>query len=346
MGLKRPGIVLGLRPGLCQTLRMPQPLQRRRFLKVAAVTSTLPLARQLGLGAVQSGTANPASDTDSGLTVYQLGPQIWVRYNNRQLTCYRAHRSQKYPYLFPLTGPGSGLSLTDETALPYPHHRSVFFGCDRVNGGNYWQEGYETGQILSAGPKLATEAKDLVVIKDACDWQQPAGLIVMKDERQLSVTVPAENLRMIEWIISLHAQVPITVQKTNHSLFSMRAALDITPKGGGNLVNAGGNTAEKGTAGVRSAWCSFYGRRATMPDCVEGIAIFDHPRNPWAPTPWFTRDYGFASPTPLNFTDTPWTIPAGQSVTFRYAVVLYLGDPAKAGLDRLYRNWAATSPRS
>ena len=73
----------------------------------------------------------------------------------------------------------------------------------------------------------------------------------------------------------------------------------------------------------------------------SGIAIFDHPRNLWAPTAWFTRDYGFASPTPLNFTEKPWTITPGNPVTFRCAVVLHAGDPATANLAGLYKEWAA-----
>jgi len=163
----------------------------------------------------------------------------------------------------------------------------------------------------------------------------------MQDERKLTITAPSDNLRVIEWVITLKPVEAITVQKTNHSLFSMRAALDITPKSGGNLVNAEGITGEKNTAGVKSAWCGFYGPRAALPHITEGIAIFDHPQNPWAPTPWFTRDYGFASPTPLNFIEKPWTIPAGDRVTFRYAVVMHAGDPAAANLAGLYKTWAA-----
>ena len=321
-------------------MRMVHELQRRQFLKLTALASAFPLIRQVVVAAAAKAPVAAVEDA-SKLTAYELGPQIWIRYNNRPLTCYRAHRSQKYPYLFPLPAPVSGLSLTDETTLPFPHHRSLFFGCNRVNGGNYWQEGYETGQILSTGPKLSKQAKDLIVITDSCDWQKPGGPIIMKDDRTMTIAAPSNKLRLIEWVITLKAQEAIIVQKTNHSLFSMRAALDITPKGGGNLVNAEGITGEKGTAGVKSAWCDFYGKRAAMPDVVEGIAIFDHPRNLWAPTPWFTRDYGFASPTPLNFMEKPWTITPDNPVTFRYEVVLHAGDPASANLASLYKEWAA-----
>lgn len=318
---------------------------RRRFLKIAGVSALLPASGHWKAAAAApltpnaSPTAPAGSDEAPGLSTYELGPQIWVRWNNRLLTCYRAHSSQKYPYLFPLTGPLSGLSLTDETTMPYPHHRSLFFGCDRVNGGNYWQEGYETGQIISRGPKIQETTRDRVVIADTCDWQKPGGPVVLQDKRKIKITVPAPTLRMIEWEISIKAVENVIVQKTNHSFFSMRAALDITPKGGGNLVNAEGLSGEKATAGVKSAWCGFFGKRAAMPSITEGIVIFDHPKNPWAPTPWFTRDYGFASPTPLNYIEKPWTIAAEQTVNFRYAVALHSGTQTEAGIPRLYTEW-------
>lgn len=332
--------VLGFVRAFCETIFMHTRVRRRHFLKLSALTLPL-LPCSLKAAAAGQVSRTPLAADETGLTAYQLGPQIWVRYNNRPLTCYRAHRSQKYPYLYPLAGPVSGISLTDETTLPYPHHRSLFFGCDRVNGGNYWQEGFETGQILSTGPKLTKETKTEIEITDACDWKKPNGPVIIQDTRKVAITCPSERVRWIEWTIALKALVDITVQKTNHSLFSMRAALDITPKGGGNLVNAEGLRGEKATAGVKSAWCDFYGKRSAAPDTVEGIAIFDHPKNPWAPTPWFTRDYGFASPTPLNFIEKPWTIASGESVTFRYATVLHAGDSEQADLPALFKEWAA-----
>src|SRR5512134_3783287 len=156
-----------MRRAVCETMHMTQTFPRRRFLKVVVAASPLPFSAHLAAAAVARATAaSTASEEGAGLTVYELGPQVWIRYNNRPLTCYRAHRSQKYPYFFPLSGPVSGLSLTHETTLPYPHLRSLFFGCDRVNGGNYLQEGYETGQILSTGPRVGTATKELVVITD------------------------------------------------------------------------------------------------------------------------------------------------------------------------------------
>ena len=315
-------------------------IARRDFLKHSLLAATLPLAT--GLKAASPPAQRPTESEIEGLTTYQLGPRIWIRLNNRPLTCYRAQHSQKYPYMYPLSGPLTGLPLTSETSLPYPHHRSLFFGCDRVNGGNYWQEGYDRGQILSQGPKLGQTSKQSVEILDACAWKKPDGPVVMKDQRRIVITAPSPRLSFLDWEIQWQAVEDVTIQKTNHSLFSLRAALDITPRGGGSLVNAEGETGEKGTFGQKSAWCDFSGARERIPGrVVEGIAILDHPKNPWAPTPWFTRDYGFMSPTPMFFVPKTWELAAGNSVTLRYRVVLHGGDAQEAGLDSIYGKWTA-----
>lgn len=318
---------------------MNAPLPRRRFLKQTLALAALPA---FPLRAAPAAPAAAMTENPTGLSTYQLGPQIWIRFDNRLVTCYRAHRSQKYPYCYPLSGPLTGLSVTSETGLPWPHHRSLFFGCDKVNGGNYWQEDYERGQILSTGPKLGALTPKSVEILDACDWQKPGGPVVMRDQRVIKVTVESPRLRFVDWQIEWQAVEDVTVAKTNHSLFAARSAEDLCPTGGGQLVNAEGDTGEKGTFGKKSAWCDFSGRRqGAAGGMVEGLAIMDHPANPWAPTPWFTRDYGFMSPTPMNFVAASWTLAAGKSVTLRYRVVIHAGDAREAGLGDIYKAWSS-----
>ena len=48
---------------------------------------------------------------------------------------------------------------------PYPHHSSLFFGCDRVNDGNYWQEALERGRIASKAVRVPEVFGSRVVIE-------------------------------------------------------------------------------------------------------------------------------------------------------------------------------------
>lgn len=315
---------------------MNRHLRRREFLRLVLATAAGPAP-----WAASAASAQPRPGPDArGLTAYQVGPHVWIRWNNHLLTSYRAHRSQKYPYMYPLAGPASGLSLTTETSLPYPHHRSLLFACDHVNGGNYWQAGFEAGQILSGGPKLVEQTADSARISDVCVWKKPHGPIVCRDERSITVTVPGPRLRLIDWHIRWIAVEDLTVTRTNHSLFAVRAAIDLTPFGGGVLIDSEGRSGEAATFGKPAAWCGYHGPRRSIPgEVVEGVAVLDHPENPWAPCPWFTRDYGFISPTPMNFIPQPWRLAAGRSVTLRYRVVLHAGDHKDAALDDIHKAW-------
>jgi hypothetical protein len=309
---------------------MTDPLSRRRFLQLGAAAPVVLTARQTAAG--------PAAGVE--VTAYQDGPQVWVRAGGRVLTCYRAHPTQKYPYFYPLAGPRTGRSLTDESGQPWPHHRSVFLGCDRVNGGNFWQGPAAVGQIVSAGPEFIRTAPNAVEVRDRCDWRLPGQDPILCDDRRFTVTVVSPERWHLDVRVALTARRPVRVERTNHSLFAVRAAADLTPAGGGRLVNAAGQVGEKGTFGAPAGWCDFSGRRG---DTVEGIALLDHPGNPWAPCRWFTRDYGFMSPTPFNWVaDDGWRLAAGESVVLRYRVVLHAGDATDARLADLYKVWAAS----
>jgi hypothetical protein len=310
---------------------------RRDFLKMSLVAA-LPVGTPLVAStAVAQPQPEPGSDK---LTAYQDGPQIWVRWANAPLTGYRAHSTQKYPYLYPFAGPATGLSVTAESAAPYPHHRSIFFACDRVNDGNYWQGPVELGQIVSKGPKLGPLTPDSAEISDECEWRKPGRTAVMTDTRRIVVRVVSTRVRWIDVAIEWTAVENVTIAKTNHALFAVRAAADLAPLAGGRLENSQAKLGEKETFGKPADWCTFYNKRAGVTgDIVEGIALFNHPGNPWAGSPWFTRDYGFISPNPFNFSDKPWQLAAGKSVQLRYRVVSYFGTPSAADLPSVYKAW-------
>jgi len=270
--------------------------------------------------------------------------KVTVTVGGKPFTCYKFAASQKCPYFWPVNGPASGKSITTETSQPYPHHHSLFFGCDRVNGGNYWQEGNERGQIVSQGPKLIEASGDRVVFTDKCLWRQPGEKPIILDRRRVVITAPSEALRFIDFEISLKALTDIRILKSNHALFSARLVPELSVKSGGTLVNAEGKTGEKETWGVPSPWCDYSGTRDSI---TEGIAILQHPHNRWFPAKWFTRDYGFFSPTPMNWLkDGRLEMAKGEMLTLRYRVVVHIGDVKTAGIKGLFEQYKKTEKAS
>jgi len=268
--------------------------------------------------------------------------KVIVTIGGKLFTCYKFDASQKYPYFWPVNGPVSGESVTTETSEPYPHHHSLFFGCDRVNGGNYWQEGNEHGQIVSQGPKIIEPSGNRVIFTDKCLWRQPGKEPIIFDQRRIIISAPNQTLRFIDFEITLEPLMDVSILKTNHSLFSTRVAPELSVSSGGVLINAEGKTGEKDTFGVASPWCDYSGIRQGD---TEGIAILQHPGNRWFPAKWFTRDYGFFSPTPMFWLENDkLELARGEKLTLRYRVVIHSGNSMAAKIGEIFKRYEKSSP--
>lgn len=276
--------------------------------------------------------------TDEGV-ILNVGTEL--------LTHYKIQPDAKYPYFYPVNGPFGKGSVTTETSEPYPHHHSLFFGCDRVNGGNYWQEGVDRGQIVSQKITILNERDHPLTFQDECLWIRPGAEPPFKDTRLIAFHIPYDDPKQptnihqwwIDFDITLEALIDVTIEKTNHSLFAARMIPELSVQSGGVLVNAEGAKSEKGTFGKPSPWCDYSGTREGV---TEGLAILSHPQNRWFPEPWFTRDYGFFSPTPFNWLEEgKLEIPKGEKIHLRYRVVVHGGNAEQAGIAGVYEKWAA-----
>jgi hypothetical protein len=282
------------------------------------------------------------SVSQKGIRASAIGNRIDVTINGRFFTSYYFLENEKYPFFFPVNGPKTGSSVTSMRNGEYPHHSSLFFGCDRVNGGNYWQEGLERGRIISSGARIAEQDSLHVTIEDDCTWKRPDAPAPMRDFRKITITAPRDGLYQIDFVISLEMLMDVTIEKTNHSLFSARMDPDLSVKFGGTMTNAEGETGEKGTFGKPSPWMDYYGKRG---ETIEGLAILQHPGNPDYPAPWFTRDYGFFSPTRLYWpTDDKATRGnQGDVVTLRYRILVHEGDTKTADIAGEFEKYRKTN---
>ena len=293
-----------------------------------------------GILLVIAGTIISLPLSAAKITAVKVGSKINITINNKYFTSYIFSEDEKYPFFYPVNGPLSGGSVTSMRNAEYPHHSSLFFGCDLVNGGNYWQEGLERGRIISVNAQIVKEGGDTVIITDECIWSRPGALSPVKDIRKFTITAPSATMTRIDVEIKMEMLMDVTIKKTNHSLFSARMAADLSVKNGGTMVNAEGLKSEKDTFGKGSPWIDFYGRRG---EATEGLAIMQHPKNPWYPSPWFTRDYGFMSPTPMywpqNGTDTQ--MKKGETLLLRYRVVVHVGTNVEADIAGEFEKYKA-----
>ncbi len=160
----------------------------------------------------------------------------------------------------------------------------------------------------------------------------------IKDFRTITVTVPSEDVFQIDFDVTMEMLMNVTIDKTNHSLFSGRMDPDLAVINGGTMVNAEGETGEKDTFGKRSPWMDYNGKRMGK---TEGMAIIQHPSNEWFPAPWFTRDYGFFSPTPMYWPENEKNIvlKKGETIQLRYRVLIHAGDHKEAKIAEHFEKY-------
>lgn len=272
------------------------------------------------------------------VTARRTPEAIEVKVAGKLFTRYILCKQEKYPFFFPVIGPATGESVTGCRLQPYPHHSSLFFGCDRVSGGNYWQEGLDRGQIVPLETVVVEAGDKRVVIEQRCRWQRPGAPAPFEDQRRIIITAPSPDRRYIDFQITLKPLIQVHIERSNHALFSARMAPDLSVNGGGILRNASGERGEKATFGKVSPWMDYAGKRG---DTVEGLAILSHPTNPWHPPRWFTRDYGFFSPTPMNWLPKEGLrLAPGENLRLRYLAVVHAGELSDQQLNDLLARWA------
>ena len=69
-----------------------------------------------------------------------------------------------------------------------------------------------------------------------------------------------------------------------------------------------------------------------------------NPANRWYPSKWFTRDYGFFSPTPMYWLEGDrLELPRGQVLELKYRVVVHTGDVKQARIARKFGQYKRTT---
>jgi hypothetical protein len=100
----------------------------------------------------------------------------------------------------------------------------------------------------------------------------------------------------------------------------------------------------------RADWCDYCG---PVGGKTVGVAIFDHPDNPRHPTWWHVRDYGLFAANPFGIHDFEKkpkgtgdsTLPAGQSITFRYRFYFHRGNETQARVAERYQEYVRSKPK-
>jgi len=296
------------------------------------------------------------------------GDRINVDIQGKPFTAlYIAGRETTKPYFHPVRA-GSGKIVTRRYPMEMlegelrneMHQRGLWFAHGDVNGLDFWDN-----EISYTTPNRGFIVLDKVVnlaggdksgsIEATFKWVDMQNKPILTERRKM-VFYSDPALRTIDFEITLKAIERAVFNDSKEGVFGMRLAAGLeapTPRNAtspikrtGTIVNSDGKEGEAECWGKRANWVDVSGE-------VEGeklgVAMLEHPMSERHPTYWHVRGYGLLAANIFGVKafeknasmDGSKTLEPGETMTFRYRVVVHPGDAQAAGIAGIYRKYAA-----
>jgi hypothetical protein len=279
--------------------------------------------------------------------------------------------SLEKPVLFPLHAANGtivtrGFPLDPKPGEPtdHPHHIGLWFNFENVNGLDFWNNSYAIPRSkknlygwIRTDQILETKSGNMGKLAYHANWTNQQKHIILEETTRFEFS-GSEDQRIIDRFTTLKADTTVVFNDAKDGMLGLRLAHELQipttedqqftdnkgnitiVKGGtdhianGNYLTSAGKTGNDAWS-TRGVWCKVYGKMGA--DSVS-IAIIDHPQNPNYPTFWHARGYGLFAANPLGekiFTNGKsaknLSLKKGDSVTFRYRIVINSGDKTISG---------------
>ncbi|HID20872.1 MAG TPA: hypothetical protein EYP14_00515, partial [Planctomycetaceae bacterium] len=260
----------------------------------------------------------------------KAGDQILWRF------CYG--KEARKPHFHPVAVPG-GPTLTVNSPPDHPWHHGLWFSWKSINGLNYWEEDRETGRSQGrtewAEPKIDVQDDFSARIVLELTYRPPGKEPVLRERRVVEISPPTrDRVYAFDWSSTFTAG-------------DEKVVLDRTPipgEPGGKPWGGYAGLSVRFTDGFRNAIAvdtkgpvAFDGTRyrgrspamdysGSIGGSVAGIAIFDHPKNPNAPTPWYViraKPMRYMSPAVICY--DAMELKPHESFSLRYRIVVHPG---------------------
>jgi hypothetical protein len=286
---------------------------------------------------------------------HDLNKSLELRNPHREQPLWRyVYGGKPKPFFHPLCTPaGYVLSIFE----PHDHlwHRGLWFTIKFVNEDNFWEEKSDEpwGTQKTLLPPDARHGDDgRITVTSKQDWYRPnitgasAGTsanlasagIVFHEDREFVYRPLSDRAYTIDFSTTLLPTMDLKLDRTPYTTWGGYGGL--TFRGNRNwqetrLLFSDGTTSDR-PLGYRASWCDLSGKFDGGPHATGGIAIFDHPKNPRHPTPW----YGGTGPghyfNAAFLFHEPMLIEAGQPLKFAYRVLVHDGMMDRAELQKEY----------
>jgi hypothetical protein len=301
------------------------------------------------------------------------GNRIDVSIGSKPFTSFLFPDTLEKPVLYPLRAANStvvtrGFPLDPKPGDPtdHPHHIGLWLNYENLNGLDFWNNSFaipadkknQYGWIRTDKIIQATGGNKGTLVYHA-NWTDSQKNVIVEETTKFIFSGNAHE-RTIDRITTLKADMKAVFKDAKDGMLGLRLAHELqmptaedqkftddkgnvtVVKGGtdniptGNYLTSAGKTGNDAWS-TRGTWCKVYGKMGK--DSVS-ISIIDHPQNPNYPTFWHARGYGLFAANPLGekiFTngksEKNLTLEKGQSVTFRYRIVIQNGVKTLSAVD-------------
>lgn len=292
---------------------------------------------------------------------------IAIVINSQPFSDFYLGRDYPKPFLAPLRS-ASGYIVTRKYPMEtiegesrdHAHHRGLWIGYGNVNGVNFWENEVNVANTDAETPKqqgkiVLRELGGIVPgkksgrIAASFEWRTPDGSALL-EERRVMTFYADSTLRTVDVDATFTAKTGVEFADTKEGFFAIRLADSMTGKNGGLMTNSDGAQTEKSVWGRPADWVDYDG---TVDGQKVGIVICDNPHNFNHPPHWHVRDYGLFAVNPFGLKDFDpkagarggHRLAAGDSMRFRYRVIVHPGDVPEKNIADWYADYAKSSAR-
>jgi hypothetical protein len=256
----------------------------------------------------------------------------------------------------------------------HPHHTGLWLNYESVNGLDFWNNSTAIpverrdhyGTIVHKRVTPAKPVAGTASIVAEADWVRPDKHVLLNEHSQFTFAVQGNQL-IIDRTTTLKAtDTTVIFKDVKDGMYAIRVAreLELPSKENSRYIDDKGNVTNVPPSGT-DVTGMYYGSTGLKGDSVwsskgpwvmltgkkDGkditIAMFDHPSNTGYPAYWHARGYGLFALNPLGrkvFSngkeELNFTLQPGQSVTFRYRVVVATSKLSDTDMNRIAAEFA------
>jgi hypothetical protein len=252
--------------------------------------------------------------------------------------------------------------------VDHPHHVGLWLNHGNVNGLDFWnnsdaipaKDAPKMGTILHSKIVQAKSGADQGVLTVETAWMTPDNKQLLKESTTFTFRGGADS-RTIDRVTTLTAlDQKVVFTDSKEAFLGMRVtrALEQPADKPEVFTDASGKATAvpvMDNTGVTGRYVSSEGKEGDAVWSTRGkwtmlggtingeavtLAILDHPSNPGYPTHWHARGYGLFAANPLGDKELgdpksfDFTLQPGQSVTFRYRILVLSAAPSRDRIER------------